>query len=85
MTITFYRYYISSGCLKSWDIEIKKETDKCYFGWTGQRFLKENDNTPVLKDRTSYPYIDFYDTKDNSRLHAVDRIVDFFRNKWGLK
>ena len=83
MTIKFYRYKISLGILCEEDIEIVKETPKCYFG-KYCRLLKSEDGKADIKDRTCYPYIDFFDTKNPSREHAVSKIAEFFHDRWGL-
>ena len=61
------------------EIEVR-ETPKCYIG-TYCRILKADDDTPRLKDRTSYPYVDFYSTKDQSKEYAVKKILEFFKKE----
>ena len=75
--IIHYRYYISLNKMEAYAIDIKKETNKCYFG-THRMFKKSEDDIPALKDRTSYPYVDFYSTKDSSMEYAILKICKFF-------
>ena len=77
MTITHYRYKISMGYMMKEEIEVR-ETDKCYIG-SNCRILKLHDGIPVLKDRTCYPYVDFYSTKNPSREFAIKNILEMFR------
>ena len=79
MIITHYRYKIAMGYMITEEIEVR-ETEKCYIG-SNCRILKSDDDTPRLKDRTCYPYVDFYSTKDPSREYAVERILEFFREE----
>ena len=78
--LILYRYKISMGYMIREEIDIVKETPKCYFG-KYCRILKKDDGIPVLKDRTTYPFIDFYSTKDPSREFAVEKILEFFRGE----
>ena len=83
MIITYYRYKISMRYMMAEDIKVR-ETQKMYIGSdSGCRIRKDEDDIPVLKDRTSYPFIDFYSTKDPSREHAVGKILEFFRGEMG--
>lgn len=79
MIIIHYRYKIAMGYMMKEEIEVR-ETQKCYIG-SNCRILKADDNVPRLKDRTSYPFIDFYSTKDTSREYAIEKILEFFREK----
>ena len=83
MEINFYRYYISYGKLRCFHYKTYKETPKCYWVDDG-RLLKSDDGVATIKDRTSYPYIDFYSTKDSSMEFAVKSIIEFLTEKWGL-
>lgn len=83
MEINFYRYFISYGKLSCFNFKECKETPKCYWA-NGRRLLKSDDGVADIKDRTSYPYIDFYSTKDSSREFAVKNIIKFLTEKWGL-
>ena len=83
-TITLYRYRIALGSLDCTAHKIIKETDKCYFSEDGKRFMKENEDTADIKDRTTYPYIDYFTTKAITRKQAVKKIKDFLTQKWGL-
>lgn len=85
MTIKRYRYYISHGHLEGTEMEVERETDKCYHTKNGCRLLKKDDGEANIKDRTTYPYIDFFSTTDSSRENAVKSIIKFFTEKWGLK
>lgn len=80
MKITNYRYKISMRYMMVEEIEVR-ETPKMYIGSSGCRIRKDEDGVPVLKDRTSYPFIDFYSTEDPSREHAIEKILEFFREE----
>ena len=83
MTITYYRFSISRGYMTVEEIEVR-ETQKMYIGSDcGCRIRKDEDDIPVLKDRTSYPFVDFYSTKDPSREYAIEKILEFFRGEMG--
>lgn len=86
MKITFYRYYIALGRLNEFeynDVIEHKKTYSCYGG--ERRLKKENDGVACIHDRTSYPYIDFYSTENSSREFAIDKIIEFLTDKWGLR
>ena len=80
MIIVHYRYKISMGYMMMEEIEVIKETPKCYFG-SHCRISKNDDGIPILKDRTTYPFIDFYSTENQSREYAVENILQFFKNQ----
>jgi len=83
-TITLYRYRIALGNLDCTTHKIVKETDKCYFCEDGRRFMKEDIDKADIKDRTNYPYVDYFSTKAVTRQQAVKKIKDFFTQRWGL-
>lgn len=83
--ITLYRYHISLGNLTCKTYKILKETEKCYFCEEHTRFLKTEENQADIKDRTSYPYIDYFTTKEITREYVVKKIKTFLTQKWGLK
>ena len=78
MTIKYYRYLIAMRCMTEEELEVS-ETNKCYFG--PFRILKTDDDMPRLKDRTSYPYVDFYSTKDQSKEYAIKKILELFEGE----
>ena len=80
MKIIHYRYKIAMGYMMCEEIEVIKETSKCYFG-NCCRILKSDDGVPVLKDRTTYPFIDFYSTENQSREYAIECILQFFKRQ----
>ena len=82
IVIHSYRYCISLGCMNE-DVVSVQEKAKSYIG-EGFRFLKSEDGVADIRDRTSYPYITFYSTKNPSREYAVRKIKEFFSKKWGL-
>lgn len=79
MIITHYRYKISMGYMMKEEIEVR-ETERCYIG-SHCRILKDHDGIPVLKDRTSYPYVDFYSTENPSREFAIENILELFKEQ----
>ena len=84
-TINRARWYISLGQLEILPPErIAKETPKCYFGITGTRYLKAEEGEAGIKDRTNYPYVDIWSTKDLPRAAAVQKILEFLQKYWGL-
>lgn len=84
MEIIYYRYLISYGRINTIKLKVIKETPKCYFTDDNKRILKSDDNIVQIKDRTCYPYIDFYSTKDQSREYAVRKIIEYLTTMWGL-
>ena len=78
-----YKYLISFGILRLDAIPVR-ETEKAYIGMVN-RFLKSEDGVADIKDRTCYPYITFYSTKDPSREFAVKSIRKFLAEHWGLE
>ena len=87
-----YRYYITYECLKCYDVEIVKETPTFFYLADGSKIGTQNrtkikkieDGKVVLKDSTSYPYIDFYSSKDSSKEFAIENILQYFKNRMEL-
>ena len=76
MKIIHYRYKIDMRCMVCEEIDVR-ETENCYIG-EYCRILKSDDGIPRLKDRTSYPYVDCYSTKDTSKGNAIRSILKMF-------
>ena len=82
MTITYYRYKITYGYMTTGNIQVR-ETPKLYVAthenpYHYHQIRKEDDDIPVLKDCTTYPYIDFYSTKDQSSEYAIRKMLEYF-------
>lgn len=87
MKIVRYRWLISYGTIQEEEFDVE-EKEKSYIGTYNYggvcRFLKSSDDKAKIKDRTTYPYIDFFSTKDSSKEYAIGKIIDFLVNHWGL-
>lgn len=88
MKIKFYRYFVALEKLCSYTIDVTKETNKHYLladgsfigGQRRTKIAKEDNGISILKDRTCYPYIDFYSTENPSRDFAIENICKYFKN-----
>ena len=86
MKINRFRYYITYGTMEEHVIDAN-ETPKMYVATSSAfriNIKKEEDDVPTLKDRTSYPYVDFYSTKNQSREYAIQKICEFFAGQMQL-
>ena len=77
--IIYYRYYIPSCVMYVEEIEVY-ETPKCYIG-EHCRIFKKADDVPRFVVRVGYPYVDFYSTKDQSREHAIEKVLEMFKEE----
>ena len=77
-SIVVYRYCIALHKMYRWVVKITKETP-CFYMNACTRIKKEDYGYPIFKDRTSYPYVDFYSTKDTSREYAIRNILEMFK------
>ena len=86
MTLYIYRYYVAFGEIKEFEESGYRETGKAYTREnTGERLLKSDEDKPVLKSRTSYPFIDIFSREKIGKKAAAQKILDFLRNEWGLE
>ena len=84
-TIILYRYKLSYGVIENAQtFKVERETPLCYFTEGNRRFMKEEDGKAVIKDRTSYPYIDFWSANFVEKNDAVKAFKNFFEG-WGLR
>ncbi len=88
--IILYTYYISDGRIDAFHHKVVKETEKSYHttspynAYNNGILKKTDDGKVILKSKTKYPYIDFFDSKNPSRERAVKKITEFLKKDWGL-
>lgn len=59
MNITSIYYQIYSGkVIVKVPFKIVRETEKCFFIESGNRYLKSEIGNPILRSATQYPYIE---------------------------
>ena len=87
-TIIVYRYFVTYCKLRSYEVEVEKETPTFYFLKPNSyinnekrvKIRKDEEDQVVLKDPCHYPYIDFYSTENPSREYAIKMILQDFKN-----